>query len=319
MERKKDKKSVETKTKKKVSKSKVKEQSKKKTMTKSKTKGSSKKKTELKSKRIVKMQPQNDVNMQSDVENLVLSIIFVLLIIIASIASTYAFFQFTRTGSNNLMEPSFINFDFVDNNQNLIIGNATPIDLSDIDNDYEVSFDIVAHTNISKGIEYKIYAVYGDDEPNKTRLLDDVISIQFISPEDSDGFTTTVNNYETGKSPEFVSGKALLSTGLVKNTANLTTKTYKVRMWIDSNKIIISSTTKRLSNEEGNPSLADITEGRISVDRYIRNDGNLISATLYPAKSEEKDKFVYTTNEYKNSYYSIKIVVEANDLVDNGN
>ena len=163
----------------------------------------------------------------------------------------------------------------------------------------------------------KAMVVYGDEETGKTRLLDRVMTLQFISSEDGDGFTTTLNNYETGSTPQFVDGKALLSTGLVKNTTDLTTKTYTVRMWIDSSKVFVSSTTKRSNNAEGYPRIAARSNGRVLANRYIKNDTNLMSIYLYPANSEQEGKIIYTTNEFKNAYYSIKIAVKAEDIVNN--
>ena len=233
------------------------------------------------------------------------------LLILALGTVTYAFYQYTRTGDNNTLKTGRVEFEFTDNNPSIIIGNAFPIDSEDIDVIYERSFTITAYTTLPEGLKYNVYAVYGDNETGKTRLLDDVMSLEFVPVTDGDGFTTTINNYDTAKPLSFVNGKALISTGLVKDTSNLTTKTYKVRMWIDSSKILISSTTKRANNVEGNPSVADTSNGCVTADRYIKNDNNLVSTTLYPADSEYAGKIVYTTNEFRNSFYSIKIAVEA--------
>lgn len=226
-------------------------------------------------------------------------------------AISYSFFNYTRTGENNTIKTGNIEFEFNDNNPSINIGNAFPVDDSEVDNTYEGSFTITAHTSLPDGIRYRVYAIYGDDVTSKTRLLDNVITFQFTSATDGDGFTTSTNSYSTAGSLVFENGKALISTGLVKNTSDLTTKTYNYKLWIDSSKILISSTTKRATNAEGNPSLADTTTGNVTASRYIKNDSNLVETTLFPAFSEHAGKIVYTTNEFKNSYYSIKIVVEA--------
>ena len=178
-----------------------------------------------------------------------------------------------------------------------------------------MSFTISAHTGLQDGIRYKIYAISGDEEENKERLLDDVMSLEFTPPANGNGFTTMINNYNIAKSPNFENGRVLISTGLVKNTSSLTTKTYNLKLWIDSSKIYISSSTKREINAEDNPSLADATSGNITATRYMKNDENNPSTvTLYPANSDQVGKIVYTTNEFSKGYYSIKILVEAEDV-----
>lgn len=253
------------------------------------------------------------IKREKSTKKLVIMIFMVLLLIVIVGATSYAFFNYTKTGVNNTIETGTISFDFVNNNPNINIGNAFPIDSEDLDTTYESTFTITSHNTITEGIMYRVYAVYGEEVTGKTRLLDDVMSFQFIPATDGNGFTTTINNYSTAGSIQFVNGKALISAGLVKNTTDLTSKTYKIKMWIDSSKILISSTTKRANNAEGNPSLADTTSGNATANRYTRNDNTLVSTTLYPASNEHSGKIVYTTKEYKNSYYSIRIAVEAEE------
>lgn len=246
---------------------------------------------------------------------LVATIVIALVCVMIIGVTSYAFFNYTKIGENNVISTSAVDFEFMDNNSNINIGNAFPTDIAELDVSHEATFNIASRTTISNGIRYRVYATYGDDEAEKTRLLDNVMSVEFIPPSDGDGFTTMINNYKTPKSLSFVNGKALISTGLVENVSDLITKTYTVRMWVDSNKTYVSSTTKRATNAEGNPSLADSTVGNVIAARYIRNDSNLVEAVLYPADSEQDGKIIYTTNEFKNSYYSIKIMVEAQNAI----
>ena len=242
-----------------------------------------------------------------------------LLVIFASSAvllTSYAFFNYTRTGPVNQITTGQLFFEFVDN-EDINIGNAFPISQSDIDSMYESNFTLTAHTNLPDGVRYTVFAIAGDAETGKTRLLDDVMSLKFDAPANGNGFTTAINNYETAKSPVFVNGKAIISTGIVKDTEDLTTKNYKVTLWIDSDRISVSSTTKRANNAEGNPSLADATSGTLTADRFIQNDNNLVNTTLYPAFENQEGKIIYTTKEFSNSYYSLKIVVEATEIIAN--
>ncbi len=245
-------------------------------------------------------------------KNLWVIVAIVLLLVIVT-GTTYAFFNYTRTGPANTIRLGTISFDFNDSPA-ITLGNAFPIDESSIDEKIEKDFTITAHTSLPEGISYRIYAVYGDEDTNKNRLLDSVMKLKFTPPTNGDGFTTLSNNYNTATNLTFNEGKALIATGLVQNTQDLTTKTFHMELWIDSDKIFISSTTKRLTNAEGYPSLADTADGTVLADRYIKNDSNLESTTLYPARSNQEGKIIYTTNEFANSYYSIKIAVEATDV-----
>ena len=242
-------------------------------------------------------------------------LIFITLIIILGVilGSTYAFFNYTRTGNPDVLNTGYIDFDF-NGGSEIEKGNAFPIEETDVDNTIVKTFSLTSHTTFTDGIVYRIYAVYGDNVSGKTRLRDDVVSFEFIPPEDANGFTTEINNYSSPKSPSFTNGKALISTGVIKNTSNLTTKNYTLKLWIDSRKINISSTTKRATNAEGNPSLADATTGTTTATRYMRNDTTEpTTVTLYPAITSQQGKIIYTTNEFSNSYYSFKILVEAED------
>ena len=194
------------------------------------------------------------------------------------------------------------------------IDNQFPIAESNVGSEYECTFNITAHTTIPNGIAYRIFAVPGDDKATGMRLLDSVMKMSFEPAADGDGFTTLTNNYSTASNLTFTSGQALISTGKVQNTTALTTKTYKLKLWIDEDKIFISSTIKRANNAEGNPSLADATEGNVTADRYMHNDSTSTSMTLYPAFDDQIGKIIYTTNEFKNAYYTLKIGVEAYDV-----
>ena len=241
------------------------------------------------------------------------SIIIVIIIILTMLAS-YAFFQFTRTGPTNTLNTLKINFEFVQNIPSIDIGNAFPISYNDIDVANELSFTLNGSSDLTDGIKYTVYAIRGDDVSGKDRLSDSVISMLYEPASDADGYTTTLNNFSTASSPVFVDGKAIISTGVIRNTdSTLPAKSYKLTLWIDSNKILVSSTTKRQNNFEGNPSIADSSQGTVTVGRYVENDNNLVDTVLYPAVNEYIGRTVYTTKEFANSYYSIKLLVEANE------
>lgn len=242
-------------------------------------------------------------------------LVSVALVIILTLAFSYAFFQYTKTGATNSFGTAYLNFTFTDTS-GINIGNDEPISYDELDSNHQITFTINANSELTDGIRYKVYAIPGETINNKNLLLNEVMSMQFIPAEDADGFTTNINNYEVSKSPSFIDNKALISTGVVTNAdTTIPAKTYTLNLWIDSSKITVSSTTKRLLNEEGYPSLADTSDGKLeNVNRYIKNDNTLVSTTLFPAESSDEGKIIYTTNEFKNSYYSMKIVVEAEEV-----
>ena len=243
----------------------------------------------------------------------ILIIIISVIIFAAVITSSYAFFNYTRSGSQNNVETGAVDFEFDDGNNEISRGTVFPIDNADIDNTIIKTFSLSGHTTYSEGMRYNIYVTYGDSVSGKTRLVDDAIFFQFIPASNGNGFTNDVNICSTATSLTFVNGKALVASGAVKNTTQTTTKSgYTIKLWIDSSKISISSTTKRANNLEGNPSLADSTSGTTTATRYMRNDTNESSTiTLYPAVSSQIGKIIYTTNEFSNSFYSFKVIVDA--------
>lgn len=244
-------------------------------------------------------------------KRIILIIICLMIMIGITIGVSYAFFNYTRTGSENTVGTGIIKFSFEDNGA-LTLTNQFPISESELTNEYKIDFSISAHNTIPSGATFDVYAVHGDDMDGKTWLTDDIIKMKLVAPSSGDGFTIT-NNYATATNPTYTNGKVLLATGLVKNTTQLTTKNFTLYMWVDDAKAFISSTTKRATLAEGNPSLADATEGVVIADRYMKNDNELTTVKLYPAKEEAQGKIIYTTKEFSDSHYTIKIRVESND------
>lgn len=240
-----------------------------------------------------------------------LVVIAIFVIVLSSLVVSYAFFNYTRTGPNNVIQTGDVLIQYTDIDT-INLGVDFPLLSSDISSTHESNFKVSAKTSLSSGVDYNIYLIYGDTISNKERLLDSVISVKLEELNSPTGFTTTVNNFTTPTSPTFVNGKALLLTGHAENLSSLTDKNYKLTLWIDQSKIFVSSTVKRQTNDEGNPSLAVSTSGNVSnVGRYITNSSTLSYVTLYPATGDQIGKTIYTTNEFAKSYYSAKIVVEA--------
>ena len=253
-------------------------------------------------------------------------IIFYVLPVIVVIAMvfgvTYAMFNYSKAGNDNVVSTSSVRFSTTGS---LLIDVATdfPQDmkltseaLQSMKNDHKGTLSITSNNTLEDGITYKIYAVYDDDITGKIRLKDENIMFQ-LTPNFTNGTNgfSVIDNYYEDANNLFIdgTGKALLATGIVKNTTELATVTYDYYMWIGGDNIHVSSTVKRLVPAEGNPSLADTSSGTVSIGRYMKNDNTLKTVTLYPAKAELEGKTIYTTKEFSNSYYNIKIVVEADE------
>ena len=243
-------------------------------------------------------------------KRIVLSIIGIALVVGLTFGVTYAFFNYTRTGSNNVIETGTVLFDY-EEGAALQLSNQFPISEENLTDNFKVTFSISGHNTLKDGVNFRIYAIRGDDITGKTWLTDNIMKMKFVAPSDGDGFSITNNYYANATVPTYTDGKALLATGLIKNTSELTTKNYSLYVWVDSDLAFVSSTTKRANNLEGNPSLADATSGNITATRYMKNSDVASTVTLYPANSDSAGKIIYTTNEFSNAHYSIKILVEA--------
>ena len=249
--------------------------------------------------------------------------IFVLVLIMSVFGVTFAIFNFTKTGQANTMSTSTVLFDFSD--VAIDVANDFPQDGSISIEDLTVSeqtahtgeLTISGHNTLTNGVKYNIYLLHGDDIIGKTRLNDENIKFQLVPnfTSGTNGFTVLSNDYANPTNLLFDNeGKALISTGLIKDTSQLTTVSYAFHMWIDGGGMNISSTTKRATLAEGNPSLADATEGNTTATRYMRNDATEASTvTLFPAKTNQVGKTIYTTYEFSNGYYNVKFLVEAMD------
>ena len=261
------------------------------------------------------MEETNLTNKKNSKKIYIIAVALVL-ILCTFIGVTSAFFSYVRTGNVNSLTTATIIFNYQDGS-NLNISNQYPINWNKVnENDSnKLTFSVTAHNTVTNGVSFNVYAIYGDEEIGKSRLLDSTMKMKFVAPSDGNGFSITTNNFSNPTSPVFTNNEVLIATGLVQGTSGSTTKNYSLYMWLDDGLAYASSTTKRTNNAEGNPSLADATTGNVeNVTRYMKNSNVSSSVTLYPAKTEAQGKIIYTTNELHNSYYSIKLKIVATGL-----
>lgn len=259
------------------------------------------------------MNNENNVekkNYRND-KTIIFIIIGLVLLVGMTFGVTYAFFNYAKVGEENTVGTGTIEFDYQDV-QPLQLSNQFPISEDELTDNFKLSFSVTGHNTLSDGLSFNIYAIHGEDIEGKNWLTDNIIKMKFVPPANGDGFSITTNNFASASSPTYVDGKALIATGLIKDTQALTTKNYSLYVWVDEDLAFVSSTTKRANNAEGNPSLADATSGTTTATRYMKNNDVASTVTLYPANTDSTGKIIYTTKEFSDAHYSVKIRVEAN-------
>ena len=254
--------------------------------------------------------------------------VFVVMLLAGVFATTYAIFNYTKTSQKNTLSSSTVEFSSSVNNTINVIddfpldSNMSIEELGSAKNAHTGDLSITSHTTMTNGVRYKIYVIHGDDVSGKYRLNDSNIKFQLVPNFTSgeNGFTIKTNFYAEPTNLSFDDeGHALISTGLVKNTSSSTTVTYDFLFWVDGESIVVSSTTKRATLPEGNPSLANTSSGNVTVARYMKNNSNDATVeTLFPATQDQAGKTVYTTYEFSKGYYNLKIVVEAEEYKEKG-
>jgi len=175
-------------------------------------------------------------------KQIILSIVGVAILVIAIIGSSFAFFFYTRTGSsNNTISTGAIVFNFKDGDT-ISLNNHFPITITQgqalSGNGNVCTFTISGYSS-SSAITYDITAVEGDAMDGKTRFDDSDVFIQITSA-NVEGITfTPVEDYDNGKAIGALPLK--LGSGSVTTTVEKS-KTFEVRMWVDSSVVIVTDT-----------------------------------------------------------------------------
>ncbi len=187
-------------------------------------------------------------------KKIILPIIVGLLMVITVLGVTYAFFNYTRTGSANTVKVGRISFNHQEDNT-INLTNVFPTSSTSLDNTNSdtVTINITGDTTYSKGIEYKVTL----DEVNNT-VNNKEVPISFkttvtdLGSKSNDywnerGSTTNVYNLiETGTVEE---DKDIL-VGYIKPDDTGVNGSIDITAFIDSSNVAISDTVSRI--EEGN-------------------------------------------------------------------
>ena len=187
-------------------------------------------------------------------KKIILPIIVGLLMVITVLGVTYAFFNYTRTGSANTVKVGRIYFNHQEDNT-INLTNVFPTSSTSLNNTNSdtVTINIIGDTTYSKGIEYKVTL----DEVNNT-VNNKEVPISFkttvtnLGSKSNDywnerGSTTNVYNLmETGIVEE---DKDIL-VGYIKSDDTGVNGSIDITAFIDGSNVAISDTVSRI--EEGN-------------------------------------------------------------------
>ena len=210
------------------------------------------------------MENSNDIEKNNNKKMTIILIgITVLLTLSAVLLTTYAFFNYTRTGNPNVMKTGKIKLTFTEGENSLNLTNQFPIPDKEAYNvtssgtevtitDFTVSGIMSANTDVLK---YKVTALKGDVEANKNRFNDEEVKLYLVAETNGLGSITFENGYGEAEATSGVygalasdgnngvstedGGEILLATGQIGKEE--TNHKYTLRMWI-SDKVKISDT-----------------------------------------------------------------------------
>ena len=199
-------------------------------------------------------------------KQILLSVIGVAILVVAVVGVSFAFFTYSRTGSqNNIITTGQITFVFQDGDS-INLTNHFPIATADglalTGNDNVCTFSVTGNTTTGSSIAFAVWAVEGDSattlslgEDYTTRYRDSEVFVN-IQPN-----TTLVANVSFTPATAAAEGKAistlatsasnvganptngkLLGTGTITGTGSDITRTFTVRMWVDSSVVTVGET-----------------------------------------------------------------------------
>ena len=253
---------------------------------------------------------QQDINHQVKTKQISLSIVGIAILVIGLVGITYAFFNYTRTGTSNTIRVGKVYFN-TEQNGNINLTNVYPIEansanLSDPTKVGMITIDITGDTIYDDGVEYVVSAVNVNNEINGKHLP---ISIN-VSYGETSGETigTPDNNYFTNRggatslykilAKDTINENDYLVVGYIAKGAAGIDGTVTIKAYIDEDKIVVTDTypSGNVTHTEGSNEVVDYTN--LTTDERV--DGRV----------------VFTTSEWNSlhtSGISFRIKVEANE------
>ena len=216
-------------------------------------------------------------------KQIILSVVSVAILIIAVVGVSFAVFSYTRKGtSNNKITTGKIVFSFNDGDtinltNHFPISTETGVGLTGENN---VCTFTITGNSVGGNITYHVYAVPGETETGKTRFQDNEVFAYITS---TLGSNATSENFSFTPAGSFGQGAALtgiastngveLGSGLIKTTSAATAATSRTR--------------------------------NFEVHMWV--DSSVVSIS-----DTQTGNHIYSTTDYENLYYSMKIQVVAN-------
>ena len=246
------------------------------------------------------------IEQQTKNKHVMLSIIGVAILVIGLVGITYAFFNYTRTGTANVIKTGKISFNSTQG-QAINLTNMFPIDVTNgIPNDATkvgtVTINVTGDTTYAEGVEYLVTATNVSNTVNNKSLPISIdVSVASnttndpattLGTVDSDYFTNRGSSANTSiykvLASDVIENNEKLVVGYIKSGATGVDGNIVIRAYLDASKILIS-------------------------DTY--NNGETPTDNLGTPASMGEGKTVFTTTEWNSlqtNGVSFQVKVEAN-------
>lgn len=209
-------------------------------------------------------------------KQVLLSVIGIAVLVVAVVGVSFAFFTYSKTGTaNNTLTTGSIFFNFTEGDA-ITLTNQFPMTNSvgqnlSVDNNAALTFHVLGYDTSTKGIEYTVWAYPGDADGDKIRFKDSEIKLYLTGT--SSNSSTIANNYAT---PKVVGTDGSLTSGVVLATGKITA-------------------TASDAQQDDTYTLRMWINGETTDASYV---------------TIGKDE-TYTTTEFANLYYSLRLKVVA--------
>lgn len=243
-------------------------------------------------------------------KQVVLSITGLTIMIVLLVGISYSFFNYSRETDNNMITTGNLVFDFK-GDKDLVLNNQFPTSYEEVmketvgnpdNNSLIIKFEVNGYNTLPNGMNFKITASL--DSKDKNNIFDDsIIYAQIIPDTPTPGYSVTDYGYNEemtfgpkGEGAPLTGinkgAKISLLTGNIHTASPDATQAFEIRIWLNSDKVLISNTVNRDSN-----------------NRAIALDD--ASKELVAASSEDVGKIVYRTSEFSEKVSTIKIEAES--------
>ena len=240
---------------------------------------------------------------QSKNKKTMLTIIGIAILVIGLVGVTYAFFNYTRTGTRNIIKTGRIYFNS-EQDTSINLTNMFPIDVSGgIPNDNTkvgtITINVVGDTTYDEGIEYLVSAVnVSNSVGNKTLPISIDVSITNNSRNDpATTLGTSDNDYYTNRG-----GNSSIYNVLAKDTIS------------NNDQLLVGYITKGATGIDGNIVIkAYLDKAKVAItDTYDGNETDNMGTT----NNWVNDRVTFTTQEWNSlqtNGVSFQVKVEANE------